>query len=194
MKSTSEIRSRLGDAEGAEKAKVLALAHCILNQATRWQSGEKTVSSGPVKEVLDLLSSLEIGALQLPCPEFSFCGNPRPPRTKDEYACLPGFQSHCERLAKSSAQRLKSLISQSGNPRIEVLAIIGVERSPTCGIDLTPYRRGVSVKYENEKGLFMEKLELELKRLGIEIPMLGLDLNQPSILCRKVKDISKSSS
>ncbi len=172
------------------EAKVLVLAHCILNQAARWwQSGNPRRIYGPVREVLDVLSSLKIGVLQLPCPEFSFCGNPRPPRTKDEYENLEGFRLHCVNLARRSALELKNFLNLGRDPKIRLLAIVGVEYSPTCGVNWTTRRIDGKSEYVNEKGLFIEALEKELEDLGLNIPFLGIDLHNPADFHEKLNRI-----
>lgn len=125
----------------------------------------------------------------MPCPEFSFCGNPRPPRSKEEYENLPGFQSHCQRLAEMAAKDIKTLVSLSRKPKIKVLAIVGVERSPTCGVSQTPKRTDTKTEYRAEKGLFMEALEAELRAQGLEVPVLGLDLHHPETLLEDLEKV-----
>ena len=159
----------------ANEAKVIALAHCLLNQATRWrQNNEMPKASGPAKEVIETLFTQKIGVIQLPCPEFTFCGNPRPPRTKDEYENLPGFRQHCERLAEKSAGELKALATMGNAPRIRVLAIIGVEHSPTCSVNSAPRGVGCKAEYANEMGLFFEILGKEIEKSGLKIPFMEM--------------------
>lgn len=173
-----------------EELRVVAVAHCILNQSTRWWKEGKRPRRGMVKKVIEALASMRIGAVQMPCPEFSFCGNPRPSRTREEYESLPGFTVHCRRLARDAAENLKALTVLSKRPKIKIVAVIGVERSPTCGVKLTPYRRTVhgGFEYREAKGLFMEALEEELRTLKIVVPMLGLDLERPENLIAEIKD------
>jgi len=174
------------------KVDVIVLAHCILNQATRWQqSGKTPKTQGLVTEVLEALSARKIGAIQLPCPEFTFCGTPRPPRTKDEYENLPGFRLHCERLAKTSASDLKTLSTMGRKTGIRILAVMGVERSPTCGVKCTPRTVGGKAEYMEENGLFFEILEKELENLGLKIPFIEIDLHEPAEFCKRLNEILK---
>ena len=130
-------------------------------------------------QILSSLSHLRIGIIQLPCPEFTFCGNPRPPRTRDEYLRLPGFQQHCARLAEETADYLKKLVDNAREPPIKILGIVGVERSPTCGVKFTPVGEGSDKRYEEKKGIFIELLIKSLKEKGLEIPTIGIDLEKP---------------
>ncbi|MCW4026073.1 MAG: hypothetical protein NWE76_01150 [Candidatus Bathyarchaeota archaeon] len=170
---------------------VLVLSHCILNRATRWWKNGRSIemNSGPVGEVLGFLSARRIGAIQMPCPEFTFLGNPRPPATKDEYAALPGFQRHCESLARDVAQGLKASDTLSRKPKIKILGIVGVRRSPSCSVECAPRRIGDSTRYLKEKGLFLEILEKELARLDLRVPFVEVDLDRPERFCQSLDEL-----
>ncbi|MEM2111007.1 MAG: hypothetical protein QXX08_03910 [Candidatus Bathyarchaeia archaeon] len=176
----------------AREEKIVVLAHCVLNQSTRWwQNEKKPRAKGPVMEVLEALSKLNIGAVQLPCPEFTFCGNPRPPRTKDEYERLPGFRLHCEDLAKASAKNLKTLTDMGRKPKVHILAVVGVTHSPTCGVKCTPRMLDGKVEYIDEKGLFIEILEREMEKLGLRTAFIEFDFHTPENLCENLYKIMK---
>jgi len=173
-----------------EEPKVLVLAHCLLNQSTRWwQNGEPPRAQGPVKEILDFISARRIGAVQLPCPEFTFCGNPRRPRTKDEYEGLPGFILHCEGLAQTSAKYLQALTAMGREPRPRILAIVGIARSPTCSVKSAPRGIGGKAEYAEEMGLFFEILDRELENLGLKIPFIEVDLDRPVDFGKKMREV-----
>ena len=170
---------------------ILVLSHCILNRATRWWQKGKPLqkNQGLSSQILSLLSDLKIGVIQLPCPEFTFCGNPRPPRTRDEYLSLPGFHQHCRRLADEASKYLKSIIENAREPSIRILAIVGVERSPTCGVKCTPIGRGLDKRYVEEKGIFIELLSESLRKMGLEIPFIEVDLDRPKEFVEKIKEL-----
>ncbi len=174
-----------------KEVKVLVLSHCILNQATRWWQKGKQIerNQGPVDQILEFLSANKIGAVQLPCPEFGFFGNPRPPATKDEYESLPKFRAHCESLAKESAQHLKTLVIGAKYPTIKILAVAGVERSPSCGVNCTPRRVSGKTRHLDEKGLFIEFLDGEMRNHDLKIPVIGLDMKRPGDFCRKLANL-----
>jgi predicted secreted protein len=178
-------------AYGTNKTIVLVMAHCVLNRSTRcWQKGRPLEKNrGPVNQVLQFMSDNKIGAVQLPCPEFLLLGNPRSPATKDDYESLSGFKEHCGRLAADSARDLKTLIEMGRNPRIAVLAVIGVERSPSCGVGCSPRRINGEIKHVEEKGIFFEALDKEMKDLGFALLMIGLDMHQPEDLCRRLTEL-----
>ena len=164
-----------------EEAPVLVLSHCILDRSTRWWQPGKSIAQnrGPVSQVIEFLSARNVGAVQLPCPEFSFFGNPRAPATKNEYESLPDFRSHCENLARDAAQQLKTLTAMACNPKIRILTVIGVERSPSCGVEFTPRTVNGETQYVKEKGLFIEFLKKKMRNQGLTMPFLGLDMRRP---------------
>ena len=184
-----EPEGRRGNEAG--QVTVMLLSHCILNRATRWWKNGRSIemNSGPVGEVLGFLSARRIGAIQMPCPEFTFLGNPRPPATKDEYEALPGFHRHCESLARDVAQGLKASNTLSRKPKIKILGIVGVKRSPSCSVECTPRRIGDSTRYLKEKGLFLEILEKELARLDLRVPFVEVDLDRPERFCQSLDEL-----
>lgn len=177
--------------EDLGEVKVLVLSHCILNRATRWWQEGKSLqrNRGPVSPVVGFLARRKIGAVQLPCPEFTFFGNPRPPATKGEYESLPGFRRHCGNLARESAKNLKTLIAKGTGPKIRVLAVVGIERSPSCGVEYVPRTVDGETRYVGEKGFFLELLERELERVEITVPFVGVDLHEPDNFCKKLDEL-----
>jgi len=172
----------------------LVLSHCILDRSTRWWQPGKNIAQnrGPVSQVIEFLSTRNVGAVQLPCPEFRFFGNPRRPATKNEYESLPDFRSHCENLARDAAQQLKTLTVMACNPKIRILAVVGVERSPSCGVEFTPRTVNGETQYVKEKGLFTEFLEKKMKNQGLMMPFLGLDMRKPEEFPRRLADLQNN--
>ena len=117
---------------------------------------------GLATEVIRFALKHNLGIIQMPCPEFTFCGNPRPSRTKDEYEMLPGFREHCEELAKVVVKQLKMLTIMGEEPRIQILAVIGVKRSPSCAVNSALRRINDKILHTRERGIFIEILELSL--------------------------------
>ena len=190
----SDVRKMAREAkrgDDAEEVRVLVVSHCILNLSTRWwQEGRPLEKNrGPVSPVVEFLSARKIGAVQLPCPEFTFLGNPRPPATKDQYESLPGFQRHCESLAKESVRNLKTLVTRAVKPKIRVLAVVGIERSPSCGVECVPRTVDGEIRYVGEKGFFLGVLERELEKLGLSVPFVGVDLHRPDDFCKKLDEL-----
>ncbi len=161
-------------------SKVLALSHCLLNKSIRWWQNNKSIEKnrGLATQLIEFVSRLNVGIIQLPCPEFTHCGNPRPPRTKDEYEMLPGFMEHCNKLARLTVEQIKTLVTMSRRPRIEILAVIGVKRSPSCAVN-SAIRRIFSNKNVEEEGLFIGILRREMLRENLNPQFLDFDFDNP---------------
>lgn len=191
MSDVKKMGSEAKRAEDPGEVKVVVLSHCILNRGTRWWQEGKSLkrNRGPVSPVVGFLAERKIGAVQLPCPEFTVFGNPRPPATKDEYESLPSFRRHCENLARESAKNLKTLVTKGAVPKIRVLAVVGIERSPSCGVEYVPRTVDGEIRYVGEKGFFLGVLERELERLEMIVPFVGLDLHKPDAFCKKMDEL-----
>lgn len=168
---------------------MLVVSHCLLNKSVRWwQDGKPTERNiGLASEIVQYALRHNVGLVQMPCPEFTFCGNPRPSRTKDEYERLEGFKEHCERLAKDVAERIRQLIIMSEKPRIHIIAIIGIKRSPSCAINSAIAIRNGALN-QSEKGIFIELLERELRPYCQRTPLfLEYDFDNPAEVIEKLE-------
>jgi predicted secreted protein len=163
------------------KSKILVLSHCLLNKGTRWWQNGKPVERniGLAAEIVKFAIKHNIGVFQMPCPEFTFCGNPRPSRTKDEYEMLPGFREYCNNLAGIVAEQLRTLISMGKRPRFQILAIVGVKRSPSCAVNNVIRVVNGERRLVNERGFFMDALERRILKDGLNVPFLEFDFDSP---------------
>lgn len=162
--------------------RILMVSHCLLNKGTRWWQEGKPLerNMGLAVEIVEFASKHNFGLVQMPCPEFTFCGNPRPSRTKDEYEVLPGFKRHCKRLARLVAEQIKTMVQMGRRPRIHVLAVIGVKRSPSCAVKSAIRKINNKQLRSEEVGVFMEMLELEISRIGLRPHFLEFDFDRPT--------------
>jgi len=163
-------------------SRILVLSHCLLNKSTRWWQNGKPIERniGLAKEIIEFALGHNIGIIQMPCPEFTFCGNPRPSRTKDEYEMLPGFNEHCDKLAGIVIEQLKTLIKMSKKPQIQILAIVGVRRSPSCAVNSAIKVMDDGVRSYGEKGIFTSALERKMLREGLSATFLEFDFDNPN--------------
>ncbi|MBS7649532.1 MAG: hypothetical protein QXK89_05100 [Candidatus Bathyarchaeia archaeon] len=162
-------------------SKVLVVSHCLLNKGTRWWQDGKSLERniGLASEILEFVLRHKIGVIQMPCPEYTFCGNPRPSRTKDEYERLLGFKEYCERLAKIVTEQLKNLVDMGKKPRIQILAVVGIKRSPSCAVNSAVRKIDDQIEYIGEKGIFLQFLEREMLKAGLSVPFLEFDFDNP---------------
>jgi predicted secreted protein len=131
--------------------KIVVVAHCILNQNSRVQG--IAYYAGIINEIVDVLRKYEVGIIQMPCPELTYAGLLRQRQTREQYD-TPAFRRHCRQIASSTADQVEEYVRND----FKVLAVLGVEGSPTCGV-------------EANLGILIEELQSELKKRKVEVPM-----------------------
>ncbi len=156
--------------------RVALVAHCFLNQNAI--SDGTAIRPAAVREVTDTLLDAQVGILQMPCPELCCLGldrgdadggrrevtveNTRIRRAMEQ----PEAAEKLDRLVEHVAEQ----VLQYRRHGFEVVAVIGANRSPCCGVDTTSDRdREVA-----GRGVFMERLARRLRQERIDIPMVGL--------------------
>jgi predicted secreted protein len=157
--------------------KIIVVAHCILNQNSRVQGIAHY--PGMVNEIVDVLRKNEVGIIQMPCPELTYAGLLRWSQTREQYD-TPAYRRHCRQIASSTADQ----IEEYSRNNFKVLAVLGVDGSPTCGVDETSvgYKGGnlpksAPVQEANLKkasGIFIEELRSELKKRKVVVSMRGV--------------------
>lgn len=133
----------------ARKKEIIYFAHCVLNQNSvirGWERAEGAFNS-IVREIL----AQNIGIVQLPCPEFSYFGEARPPKTKAEYD-TPEYRSHCRDLAEKVIAQIQEYLKND----YEIKGLIGIERSPSCDS-------------LGEQGIFIEELNKLLAQSRVKL-------------------------
>lgn len=137
--------------------KVVLVAHCILNQNSRALGLAK--KSGVVNEVVEFLVRSGVGIIQMPCPEFTYAGVSRQPKTREQYDNAT-FRVHCRKIADEIANQ----ISEYAKGGVKLRLVVGVDGSPSCGV-----KGEVS-------GIFIEELRSALDKRGISAPFCGIRL------------------
>ncbi len=156
--------------------KLVLVAHCVLNQ--------NAISDGTAdfpsqfREIVELLSEHEVGIVQLPCPELSCLGLDR--QDKDgarrellaENTRIRGLMGEGRNVEKlrARADDIAKDVAEYRRYGFEVLGLIGINRSPSCGVEATS-RNG---REEAGKGVFVGVIEERLRALGITLAMTGV--------------------
>lgn len=121
--------------------------------------------------IVGLLLQKGVGLLQMPCPELRAAGANRKPMTKEEYEQF-GLRAEANKCAVEVADQTVAHLSSDGR----VVCVIGIGRSPSCGVVTTTGLDPRQSKRESTTvagaGLFMESLALELDRRALSVPML----------------------
>lgn len=168
--------------------KIIVLSHCILNTAAKVSQDESGLAEEYRKRDELITEILESGTqiIQLPCPEFLIYGSRRWGHVKEQFK-HPHFISECKKMLEPIIMQLEEYSSYS--EEFEVLGIVSVEGSPSCGYGLTC--RGEwggelesidkiqvamnGVAMTEEPGVYMELLEDELAKHGLHIHILDMD-------------------
>jgi len=166
--------------------RVVILAHCIMNQATRarWEGGGATRTEGAIEEIITPLLEHGVGIIQMECPEQTLYGNPRPPKSRDDYD-TPEFKEKCREIAVRAMQSI-------GNGT-ELIAALGFEGSPSCGVERTTRTINGSHAESPGEGHLIEALRQEMGEKGLDAPILGVGLREGelSLASRELKSLLK---
>ncbi|MCI8617217.1 MAG: hypothetical protein HFJ60_03070 [Clostridia bacterium] len=145
--------------------KFVLVPFCLMAQAYQAKGIVKYEWKASIKPFMNLLIENDINIIQMPCAESTFNDSLiREPKGIKKYD-TEEFNRHCEMLATQVASQIKT-ICESG---YEILAILGIEQSPSCCVNYIYTNKGM----ENRKGLFMEKLYQKIEEF--EIPMIGIN-------------------
>lgn len=117
--------------------KIIFAAHCILNTASKvvmYNQEEMDAEEALRKQFLRQAIDNDIHIIQLPCPEFTLYGAKRWGHVSDQFDNV-FFRSHCRELLTPILRQLREYLANGD--RFEVLGFVGVDGSPSCGVDYT---------------------------------------------------------
>lgn len=138
---------------------------CLLAQAYQAQGIVKYEWKSSIKPFVQLLMDNDINIIQMPCIEATYHQQlVRKPMGLKKYD-TEEFNNHCEILAESVAKEIKQLLDS----QYQVIAILGIEQSPSCCVNYIYTNHG----NEHRKGLFMEKLDKKIQEY--HIPIIGIN-------------------
>jgi len=156
--------------------KIVVVSHCILNVHSL--EDDLAIYPGLEEEVIELLIKKGVGIYQFPCPEVDLSGIFRKALPKESYD-HPKIRKVYQNLAESISQNLK-LYTKKG---YEIVAVIGAEGSPACGIDLVGrWKDNAKGKREFPRdiefvpgmGVFMEEFKAALNKINIQPRWIGI--------------------
>ncbi len=171
--------------------KVILAAHCILNQNSI--SDGTAEYSGSISKVVKLLLENDIGILQMPCPELLCLGLDRGNVQGGEQPVLIENtrirKSISEPAAilkiKQNVQQLIFQIEEYSRNGFDILGIIGMDRSPSCGVNTT----SINNKEVEGEGVFINELRKELEKKNIFINMIGIKALEIDKSLKKIKTL-----
>ncbi|SBW10771.1 conserved hypothetical protein [uncultured Eubacteriales bacterium] len=170
------------------KQKILFVSNCVLNTGAKvvmYNKEQMEAEESLRKRFLHQAVDAQIQLVQLPCPELTLYGSRRWGHTKSQFN-NPFFRAHCRKLLEPVLMELEEYLS---NPqRFEVLGFIGIDGSPSCGVDYTGEGpSGGSMRSRNdldeviaqgrlikEPGVLFEVISEMLAERGIDMKLTGL--------------------
>lgn len=153
--------------------KVVFVPHCILNQSVRPDK-----PGGLAKEIVKFFAEADIGIIQLPCPEAEF-------GSKLSKQSAYRYRECCRRISLNILEEVKKYMNRNYN----VLGILGVEFSQTCGV----YRIERGSKIVPGKGVLTEELERGMENDRLQIPIISVNLNNIFSSLEKLNLLIKNS-
>ncbi len=156
--------------------KVIFIAHCIQNQNSI--SDGTADYPGTLEDIMTMLAGNGVGIVQMPCPELICLGLDRGNiRGSNSPVVEENTRIRNMMLTEPAKCKMKELVQQVifqvleyKKFNFEVLGIVGINRSPSCGVDTT----SICNQEVEGKGLFIEALENELHKNQMSLPFLGI--------------------
>lgn len=156
--------------------RVIFVAHCMLNQ--------NSISDGTADypsahaDVIRALMDAQVGIVQMPCPELCCLGLDRGNIYGAESPVVVENTRIRKELQKAPASAHLAVLVDQVILQIEeyqkhgftILGIVGINRSPSCGVDTTS-------DYDNEiegQGVFVAAIQEALAAKNLPIPIIGI--------------------
>ena len=166
-----------------ESKNIILVSHCMLNKNSKVKSFYNNYIKEELrKDVIKQMIEKDYGIIQLPCPEQIIYGCKRWGHLKNQFD-TPHFREVCRTEFKPVLDQLVDYI----NNGYEIVGLIGIDGSPSCGVNLTctgnwggeisnnPIFENIndSILYTKDKGILMEEIQSMLLSNNIVIDMIG---------------------
>lgn len=117
--------------------KIVFVSHCILNIASKvvmYNQEEMDAEESLRKKFVHLAIDNDIQLIQLPCPEYTLYGAKRWGHVSNQFDNV-FYRKHCRNVLEPILDQLKEYLANE--ERFEVLGFVGIDGSPSCGVDYT---------------------------------------------------------
>ncbi|MCY1150802.1 MAG: hypothetical protein OWP43_00060, partial [Sphaerochaetaceae bacterium] len=132
--------------------KIVFVSHCILNVASKvvmYNQEEMDKEEALRKDFLNKAINNDVQIIQLPCPEFTLYGAKRWGHVKNQFDNI-FFRNHCRKILIPIIEQIQEYLS---NPEMfKLLGIVGIDGSPSCGVDYTCFGNWYG-SFENREDL-----------------------------------------
>ncbi|MFC0875778.1 CD3072 family TudS-related putative desulfidase [Saccharicrinis sp. FJH2] len=177
--------------EDKRSKSIILLAHCIINQNAK---SDGTASyGGTITELVDLINSIDIGIVQMPCPELHCLGldrgdvngSMRPVIEENSRIRNVIKQESSLKIIRGLIQSVVYQIEEYLKNGFEIKGVIGINRSPSCGVE--------STSMDNEEiagqGVFIKELQKQFEKKEFQIPIVGIKVFEPENALTIVKNV-----
>lgn len=156
--------------------KIVVVSHCMLN--VHCLEDNLATYPGLEEEVIQLLIKKGVGFFQIPCPEMELSGIFRKPLPKQSYD-----KQKIREIYRQLAEKITGTLTGFIKKGYEIVAVIGAEGSPACGIDsVGKWKDDVKGKKEFPRdiefipgtGVFMEEFKSALENKNIHPHWIGI--------------------
>ena len=143
--------------------RVIFISHCWLNINTRFPQG--AAFQGANEPLVKTLLDSGLGIIQMPCPEYEVLG-------LEKYAygdiVLEPLRAKFREVAEVVVKQIKDYLALG----FEIVGILGMNPSPSCGVDSTKGKGTMlgtnrDTSEEDDSGIFIDELKKLLAENGL---------------------------
>ena len=170
---------------------ILFVSHCLFNVASkvaRRDIAKRTFENDARIAFLHKALDAGVQLIQLPCPEFTIYGPDRWGHSRDQFD-NSFFRAHCRQILAPFVQQMAAYLHPSQRDKFRVLGVVGIEGSPSCGVNYTCAGAWggefsgnedlpatlASIHRVDGPGVMIEELVDMLKSSGMTLPMVAFN-------------------
>lgn len=150
--------------EDKRQRRVIFISHCWLNINTRFPQG--AAFEGANTPLIKTLLDSGVGIIQMPCPEYEVLG-----LEKYDYGeiILEPLRARFREVAQVVVKQIKDYLALG----FEIVGILGMNPSPSCGVDETKGKGTMlgidkDTSEKQDSGIFIDELKKLLKENDLE--------------------------
>ena len=167
--------------------RIIFVAHCVLNPCAKVKGyGDLSKERAAAQDLIIKAAQQGISLVQLPCPEFTLYGSRRWGHAMGQFDNV-FYKNHCRALLQPMVDQIAEYLSDK--ERFAVMAIVGINGSPSCGVDFTydgpwggefgenPNLQGQlgAITKVDKNGVFVAVLRQLLAEREIYVPIVSVE-------------------
>ncbi len=172
--------------------RVLLVAHCVLNQNAKID--RCAYYPGVIRKVVEALIESGVGLIQMPCPELLCLGLDRQAErgvaatieSEDTRVARRMAEEDNQTICRVLAQPLAFQVEQYQQNGFEVVGLLGINGSPTCGIEII----WANDREEQGPGIFIQLLDKACRERGVSLRQRGIRAREPRQAVAAVRELT----